>query len=104
MTSPFVCSRLLPLLAMLLALLLAPFAHAADGATEQAQRQGTQPGNNAPVWREVRSGAPQVTTVRGRETNILIQPQGETWRALRVPVSSTTSSEWAPSMHLIDFW
>jgi formate dehydrogenase subunit gamma len=51
-----------------------------------AQRQAAQPLNNAPVWREVRSGAPQVTTVRGRETNILIQPLGETWRALRVPV------------------
>jgi formate dehydrogenase subunit gamma len=51
-----------------------------------AQRQATQPLNNAPVWREVRSGAPQVTTVVGRETNVLIQPQGETWRALRVPI------------------
>jgi formate dehydrogenase subunit gamma len=51
-----------------------------------AQRQATQPLNNAPVWREIRSGAPQVTTVVGRETNILIQPQGETWRALRVPI------------------
>lgn len=52
----------------------------------QAQRQSAQPLNNAPVWREVRSGAPQVTTVRGRETNVLIQTQGETWRSLRVPV------------------
>ena len=51
-----------------------------------AQRQQTQPLNNAPVWRDVRSGAPQVTTVRGRETNVLIQSQGETWRSLRVPV------------------
>src|SRR3989449_8452326 len=51
-----------------------------------AQRQAAQPLNNAPGWREVRSGTPQVTTVRGRETNILIQPPGETWRALRVPV------------------
>src|SRR5256885_14876782 len=41
----------------------------------EAQRQASQPLNNAPVWREVRSGTPQVTTVRGRETNILIQPQ-----------------------------
>src|SRR5438105_1717528 len=48
-----------------------------------AQRQVTQPFNNAPVWREVRSGAPQVTTVRGRETDVLIQPQGQTWRTLR---------------------
>src|SRR5215472_12751907 len=51
-----------------------------------AQRQQTQPLNNAPVGRDVRSGAPQRTTVRGRETNVLIQPQGETWRALRAPV------------------
>jgi formate dehydrogenase subunit gamma len=51
-----------------------------------AQRQANQPLNNAPVWREVRSGAPQVTTVRGRETNILIQPAGQTWRAARVPL------------------
>lgn len=52
----------------------------------QAQRQVVQPLNNAPIWREVRSGAPQVTTVSGRETNVLIQPQGETWRSLRVPL------------------
>ena len=39
MTNSFVGDRLLPLIALLLALLLAPFAHAADGATEQAQRQ-----------------------------------------------------------------
>ena len=51
-----------------------------------AQRQQAQPLNNAPVWREVRSGTPQTTTVVGRETNILIQPQGETWRAARVPL------------------
>jgi formate dehydrogenase subunit gamma len=52
----------------------------------QAQRQTAQPLNNAPVWRDVRSGVPQVTTVTGRETNVLIQPQGESWRALRVPI------------------
>ena len=51
-----------------------------------AKRQDAQPLNNAPVWREVRSGAPQTTTVRGRETDILIQPQGQTWRAARVPL------------------
>jgi formate dehydrogenase subunit gamma len=51
-----------------------------------AQRQATQPLNNAPVWREVRSGAPQTTTVRGRETNVLIQSAGQTWRAARVPL------------------
>jgi len=51
-----------------------------------AQRQVDQPLNNAPVWREVRTGAPQTTTVVGRETNVLIQPRGETWRALRAPL------------------
>src|SRR5258708_904363 len=55
----------------------------AQAARQESQRQVTQPLNNAPLWKEVRSGAPQVTTVIGRETNILIQPQGETWRAVR---------------------
>jgi formate dehydrogenase subunit gamma len=60
---------------------------AAEATAEQKQ-QIAQPLNNAPVWKEVRSGAPQVTTVRGRETNVLIQPEGQTWRAARVPLSS----------------
>jgi formate dehydrogenase subunit gamma len=58
----------------------------ASDARAQQQRQLTQPLNNQPVWSEVRSGAPQVTTVKGRETNVLIQPEGQTWRALRVPI------------------
>jgi formate dehydrogenase subunit gamma len=84
MTNSFVCNRVLPLIALLLALLLAPFAYAVDGAKEQAQRQTTQPGNNAPVWRDVRKGenAYQTTQVRGIETNILVQPAGETWRQI----------------------
>jgi len=63
----------------------APTAENASAAAA-AQRQQAQPLNNAPVWREVRSGAPQTTTVVGRETNVLIQSQGEMWRALRVPI------------------
>ncbi len=58
---------------------------AADARAQQ-QQQVAQPLNNQPVWSEVRSGAPQSTTVRGRETNVLIQPEGQTWRAVRVPV------------------
>ena len=54
-----------------------------SGPAAEAQRQQVQPLNNAPVWREVRSGTPATTTVTGRETNVLIQPQGETWRAMR---------------------
>ena len=49
----------------------------AQGET-QAQRQQVQPGNNAPVWRDVRSGKEGITTVQGRETGVLIQAEGET--------------------------
>ena len=59
---------------------------AADARAQQKQ-QAVQPLNNQPVWKEIRSGAQQVTTVRGRETNVLIQPDGQTWRAARVPLS-----------------
>lgn len=52
-------------------------------AAAQAQRQQTQPLNNAPVWREIRSGEPQYTSIKGRETNVLIQSGGETWRQIR---------------------
>ena len=58
----------------------------ASQATAEQQRQVAQPLNNGPVWKEIRSGEPQITTVRGRETNVLIQPEGQTWRALRVPI------------------
>jgi formate dehydrogenase subunit gamma len=53
----------------------------ANDAKQEVTQQRVQPLNNQPVWSEVRSGAPQVTTVTGRETNVLIQSQGETWRA-----------------------
>jgi formate dehydrogenase subunit gamma len=78
------------LLAVSVAFAQAPAAPpaGADLAREQQTRQTNQPGNNEPVWKEIRSGVPQVTTVRGRETNILIQPEGQTWRAIRVPIVS----------------
>ena len=50
----------------------------------QAQRAQSQPGNNAPVWRDVRQeGQEHYTSVKGRETGVLIQTLGETWRELR---------------------
>jgi formate dehydrogenase subunit gamma len=61
----------------------------------QATRQVTQPGNNAPVWREVKSGEANYTSIKGPETGVLIQPQarffgqevmstaGEAWRQYR---------------------
>ena len=58
-----------------------------DPASTQAQRQETQPLNNAPVWRDVRSGAPGVTTVQGVETGVLVQSGGETWRQIREPIA-----------------
>jgi formate dehydrogenase subunit gamma len=58
----------------------------ADYAKLQQQKQIVQPLNNQPVWSEVRSGTPQYTSLPGRETNVLIQPQGQTWRAARVPI------------------
>lgn len=60
----------------------------ADLAKQQQQRQQTQPLNNAPVWKEVRSGIPQTTSLPGRETNVLIQSEGQTWRAVRVPIAT----------------
>ena len=57
-------------------------------AKQQAAQQVAQPLNNQPVWNEVRSGEPQYTSTRGRETNVLIEPMGQTWRAARVPVAT----------------
>jgi formate dehydrogenase subunit gamma len=75
-----------------LALFAAPTWAADGGAKEQAQRQQTQPLNNAPVWRDVRSGETpegvaarpsQTTQVRGIETDVLVQTKGEIWRQIR---------------------
>jgi len=78
----------LKLVALLLLALTPAFASAADPgpAESQAQRQVTQPLNNAPFWREVRKGQDnpyQTTQVRGPETNVLVQSQGEMWRQIR---------------------
>ena len=66
-----------------------------DPIKVQQQRSVDQPGNNAPVWREVRSGQPNYTSVPGREVGVLVQPQarfpgqdsmttaGEAWRKFR---------------------
>ena len=60
----------------------------ADLARDQQKQQSLQPLNNQPVWKEVRSGLPQITSLPGRETNVLIQPQGQTWRAMRVSIAT----------------
>jgi formate dehydrogenase subunit gamma len=83
------------ILAVALALPLTGAAQSQDDAAkQQAQRQVTQPGNNAPVWREIRSGDPAYTSIKGQEVNVLIQPTmklpgqpaltgGEAWRLFR---------------------
>src|SRR5512134_546040 len=88
--------RLLSMLGVVLALALCATAYAqSDDVKAQRERQVTQPGNNAPVWREVQSGAPNYTSIPGRETQVLIQPParflgqdvrvtaGEAWRQFR---------------------
>jgi formate dehydrogenase subunit gamma len=60
----------------------------ADQAKAQAAQQLVQPLNNQPVWNEIRTGQPQYTSIPGRETNVLVQPQGQTWRAVRTPIAT----------------
>jgi len=52
---------------------------------DQQQRPATQPGNNAPFYREVRGGQSLYTTssAQGRETGVLVQSWGDTWRRIR---------------------
>ncbi len=68
--------------ALALALPLTGTSIAQQGETQQ-QRAQSQPGNNAPVWRDVRSGKEEYTSIKGRETGVLVQTYGETWRQLR---------------------
>ena len=79
--SLFAARSLLPLSVALS--LFSAGAMAQNQQESQAQRQQTQPYNNAPTWRDVRSGQEAYTSVKGPETGILIQSGGETWRQIR---------------------
>jgi formate dehydrogenase subunit gamma len=78
-------------LVVLASFVLAPGAFAqnaeqqpSSGPQAEQQRQVQQPGNNAPVWREVRKeGQTSTTTVQGREAGVLVQSAGDTWRRIR---------------------
>jgi len=63
----------------------AGLAQAQSDAQQQQQRRLDQPGNNAPVWREVRKEGSQenTTSIKGREANVLVQSAGNTWRQIR---------------------
>jgi formate dehydrogenase subunit gamma len=70
-------------LVLLLPLFVGPAWAQAQPQETQVQRQEVQPGNNAPTWREARSGKEGYSAVKGREAGVLIQNQGQTWRQLR---------------------
>src|SRR2546425_1741860 len=72
------------LFALALALMLLPAGPSDSQEQEtQPQRAQSQPYNNAPVWREVRSGKEEYASIKGRETGVLVQTYGETWRQLK---------------------
>ena len=68
--------------ALALALPLCGTSVAQQQETQQ-QRAQSQPYNNAPTWRDVRSGKEEYTSIKGRETGVLVQTYGETWRQLK---------------------
>jgi formate dehydrogenase subunit gamma len=63
--------------------LFLPLGGTAQQQETQQQRAQSQPGNNAPVWRDVRSGREEYTSIKGRETGVLVHTYGETWRQLK---------------------
>ena len=72
------------LAAMVFAFPAAVSAQGKPADSPQAERQQTQPYNNAPLWRDVRKeGQEHFTTIKGRETGVLVQSAGETWRKIR---------------------
>jgi len=78
-------SKLLRLCLALAMLAACGVAQAQSEAQQQQQRRLEQPGNNAPVWREVRKEGSQenYTSIKGREVNVLVQSAGNTWRQIR---------------------
>jgi formate dehydrogenase subunit gamma len=58
-------------------------ADAPTPAQQQVERQQKQPGNNAPMWREVRQDKAHFTNLPANEAGVLIQSGGNTWRQWR---------------------
>ncbi len=52
-------------------------------ARSQQQRSVTQPGNNAPMWREVNSDERHYSSLPDKEAGVLIQRSGQSWRLFR---------------------
>ncbi len=51
--------------------------------TQQKERQLQQPYNNAPVWKEARGAVEGYASIPAPEAGVLIQTDGQNWRALR---------------------
>lgn len=60
-----------------------PAAAPATGPGPYTQPGANNPGNNAPMWRDVRAGESHFTVVRTPEAGVLIQENGNAWRQLR---------------------
>lgn len=52
-------------------------------AQSQQERTRTQPGNNAPVWREINSDQAHYSSLPAKEAGVLIQRTGQKWRLFR---------------------
>jgi formate dehydrogenase subunit gamma len=50
---------------------------------QEAKDEKAQPLNNAPTWRDVRSGETFITQVKGIDTGVLVQSGGESWRTIQ---------------------
>jgi formate dehydrogenase subunit gamma len=51
--------------------------------TQQKERQQQQPYNNAPVWKQARGSVEGYASIPAPEAGVLIQTDGQNWRALR---------------------
>ncbi|MEQ1594414.1 MAG: formate dehydrogenase subunit gamma [Casimicrobium sp.] len=51
--------------------------------SQQKERQQQQPYNNAPVWKAARGAVEGYTSLPAPEAGVLIQTDGQNWRALR---------------------
>jgi formate dehydrogenase subunit gamma len=62
----------------------APAANASTPAAAAPLKLAQAAGHNAaPMWRDVRQGTTGITTIKGAETGVLIQTQGDAWRKFR---------------------
>ncbi len=70
---------------VLVAVAFIPFANAQqqpERAQAQAEREATQPGNNAPFWKDVQAGRLGSTQVETIEASNLINRGGQVWRSI----------------------